>query len=80
MLTGSHTVANVGDAGSLVSHPASTTHSQMDKHALELAGLTEDMIRCSVGLADMEDIMNDFDNGSRASQNLPSKLLTEAKK
>jgi O-acetylhomoserine (thiol)-lyase len=40
----------------------------MDKQSLELAGLTEDMIRFSVGLEDMEDIMNDFDNGFRASQ------------
>jgi O-acetylhomoserine (thiol)-lyase len=61
-------LANVGDAKSLVIHPASTTHSQMDKQSLELAGLTEDMIRFSVGLEDMEDIMNDFDNGFRASQ------------
>jgi len=61
-------LANVGDAKSLVIHPASTTHSQMDKKSLELAGLTDDMIRFSVGLEDMEDIINDFDNGFRASQ------------
>ena len=61
-------LANVGDAKSLVIHPASTTHSQMDKKSLELAGLTEDMIRFSVGLEDMDDIINDFENGFRASQ------------
>ena len=61
-------LANVGDAKSLVIHPASATHSQMDKKSLELAGLTEDMIRFSVGLEDMEDIKNDFENGFRASQ------------
>ena len=61
-------LANVGDAKSLVIHPASATHSQMDKKSLELAGLTEDMIRFSVGLEDMEDIMTDFDMGFKASQ------------
>ena len=61
-------LANVGDAKSLVIHPASATHSQMDKKSLELAGLTEDMIRFSVGLEDMDDIINDFENGFRASQ------------
>ena len=61
-------LANVGDAKSLVIHPASTTHSQMDKKSLELAGLTDDMIRFSVGLEDMDDIINDFNNGFRASQ------------
>ena len=61
-------LANVGDAKSLVIHPASTTHSQLDKKSLELAGLTDDMIRFSVGLEDMEDIINDFNNGFRASQ------------
>ena len=40
----------------------------MDKQSLELAGLTEDMIRFSVGLEDMDDIINDFENGFRASQ------------
>ncbi len=67
-------LANVGDAKSLVIHPASTTHSQMDKESLELAGLTEDMIRFSVGLEDMEDIMNDFDNGFRAAKKLINNL------
>ena len=61
-------LANVGDAKSLVIHPASATHSQMDKKSLELAGLTEDMIRFSVGLEDMEDIITDFDIGFKASQ------------
>ena len=63
-------LANVGDAKSLVIHPASTTHSQMDKKSLELAGLTEDMIRFSVGLEDMEDIINDFENGFRAAKKI----------
>jgi cystathionine beta-lyase/cystathionine gamma-synthase len=40
----------------------------MDKKSLELAGLTEDMIRFSVGLEDMEDIITDFDIGFKASQ------------
>ena len=55
-------LANVGDARTLVIHPASTTHSQMDKRTLELAGIPQDLIRLSVGLEDIEDLKNDFNN------------------
>ncbi len=61
-------LANVGDAKSLVIHPATTTHSQMDEASLKLAGLTHDMIRFSVGLENTDDIINDFDLGFRASK------------
>ena len=63
-------LANVGDSKTLVIHPASTTHAQMDAPTMKLAGLTEDMIRFSVGIEDVEDIMNDFDNGFRAAKKL----------
>ena len=61
-------LANVGDAKTLVIHPASTTHAQMDEATMKLAGLTEDMIRLSVGIEDIDDIINDFENGFRAAK------------
>ena len=60
-------LANVGDARTLVIHPASATHSQMDEATLKFAGLSHDMIRLSVGLEDFEDIVNDFEDGFRLS-------------
>jgi O-acetylhomoserine (thiol)-lyase len=60
-------LANVGDAKTLIIHPATTTHSRIDADALEAAGITEDMIRLSVGLEDVADIKADFENGFRAA-------------
>lgn len=60
-------LANVGDAKTLVIHPASTTHAQMDAATMKLAGITEDMIRFSVGIEDIDDIIGDFENGFRAA-------------
>ena len=53
-------LANVGDAKSLVIHPASTTHQQMDGETMKAAGLTEDLIRLSVGLEDVNDLIADL--------------------
>jgi len=61
-------LANVGDAKTLIIHPASTTHSRIDADALVAAGITEDMIRLSVGLEDVADIKADFENGFRATK------------
>jgi O-acetylhomoserine (thiol)-lyase len=61
-------LANVGDAKSLVIHPASTTHQQMDADALAAAGVGEEMIRLSVGLEDPEDLIGDLRQALRASQ------------
>jgi len=61
-------LANVGDARTLVIHPASATHSQMDEATLKFAGLSHDMIRLSVGLEDFDDIVNDFEDGFRAAK------------
>jgi len=61
-------LANVGDAKTLIIHPASTTHSRIDADALVAAGITEDMIRLSVGLEDVDDITADFENGFRAAK------------
>ena len=61
-------LANVGDAKTLVIHPASTTHQQMSAADLEAAGVSENLIRLSVGLEDPEDIFRDLDQALRASQ------------
>ena len=61
-------LANVGDAKTLVIHPASTTHLQVGAEALAAAGVGEDMIRLSVGLEDAGDIIDDLDHALRRSQ------------
>ncbi len=61
-------LANVGDAKTLVIHPASTTHQQMDAAALAAAGVGEELIRISVGLEAVDDIIDDFAQALRASQ------------
>ncbi|HTS92516.1 MAG TPA: O-acetylhomoserine aminocarboxypropyltransferase [Stellaceae bacterium] len=66
-------LANVGDAKTLVIHPASTTHQQMSAEQLAAAGVGEDMIRLSVGLEDPEDIVADLAQALRAAQKAPSK-------
>ena len=59
-------LANVGDAKSLVIHPASTTHHRMDEQALLKAGISEGTIRLSVGLEDTEDLIDDLTMAFRA--------------
>ena len=54
-------LANVGDAKTLVIHPASTTHSHITEAAMKAGGLTDDMLRISVGLEDIDDLTADFD-------------------
>ena len=54
-------LANVGDAKSLIIHPASTTHSQLTAEQLEAAHLSEDLIRLSVGIENVDDIIADLD-------------------
>jgi O-acetylhomoserine (thiol)-lyase len=61
-------LANVGDAKTLIIHPASTTHQQMSAEELKRAGVGEDMIRLSVGLEDAGDIIADLRQALRASQ------------
>ena len=60
-------LANVGDAKSLVIHPASTTHQQMDGETMKAAGLTEDLIRLSVGLEDVNDLIADLKQALHAA-------------
>ncbi|NNM91862.1 MAG: O-acetylhomoserine aminocarboxypropyltransferase/cysteine synthase, partial [Candidatus Eremiobacteraeota bacterium] len=54
-------LANVGDAKSLVIHPASTTHSQLSDDEMRAAGVAPEMLRLSVGLEDSEDLIWDID-------------------
>jgi O-acetylhomoserine (thiol)-lyase len=54
-------LANVGDARTLVIHPASTTHQQLTDEQLDAAGVGPDMVRLSVGLEDLDDILWDLD-------------------
>ncbi len=60
-------LANVGDAKTLVIHPGSTTHSHITPEAMEAAGLTDDLLRISVGLEDFDDIATDFNNALRVA-------------
>lgn len=63
-------LANVGDARSLVIHPASTTHHRMDAEALAAAGIGEGLIRLSVGLEDPADLIDDLKKGLKAVERL----------
>ena len=60
-------LANIGDAKSLVIHPASTTHQQLTTEERESGGITDDLIRLSVGLEESDDILWDLDQALRAS-------------
>ena len=60
-------LANVGDAKSLVIHPGSTTHRRLDDDALAASGVTPDMIRLSVGLEDVDDLIWDIDQALERS-------------
>lgn len=61
-------LANIGDAKTLVIHPASTTHSQLTEKEQQETGVTQEYIRVSVGIEDIDDIKEDFDQALRASQ------------
>jgi len=61
-------LANIGDAKSLVIHPATTTHWRMDDAALAAAGITAGTVRLSIGLEDPDDLIDDLSRALRASQ------------
>src|SRR3954464_2955961 len=61
-------LANVGDAKSLVIHPATTTHYRMTDEDLKKAGITAGTVRLSIGLEDAQDLMDDLDRSLKASQ------------
>ncbi|MEI7633233.1 MAG: O-acetylhomoserine aminocarboxypropyltransferase/cysteine synthase [bacterium] len=64
-------LANIGDAKSLIIHPASTTHQQLTAEEQEAAGVTPDFIRLSIGLEDISDIIADLSQAIKASQQQP---------
>jgi len=59
-------LANIGDAKSLVIHPASTTHEQLSEEEQLAAGVTKDFIRLSIGIEDIDDILADLEQGLKA--------------
>jgi O-acetylhomoserine (thiol)-lyase len=61
-------LANVGDAKTLILHPASTTHQQLSEEQLAAGGVSDDMVRISVGLEDVDDIIWDLDQALNAAQ------------
>lgn len=71
-------VANVGDAKSLIIHPASTTHQQLSAEDLQASGVTEELIRLSVGLESVTDILQDLDQAiAKATGTQPSLQTSE---
>jgi O-acetylhomoserine (thiol)-lyase len=60
-------LVNIGDAKSLACHPASTTHRQLSPAELERAGVTEDMIRLSIGIEHVDDLLEDLDQALAAA-------------
>ena len=61
-------VANIGDVRSLVIHPASTTHSQLTEEEQAATGVEPGLVRLSVGLESIDDILADLDAGFRAAK------------
>ncbi|MBC7958405.1 MAG: homocysteine synthase [Vallitaleaceae bacterium] len=61
-------LANVADAKSLVIHPASTTHSQLNEADLKKAGVSPELIRLSIGIEDVEDLIDDLERALQISQ------------
>ncbi|MEH7108467.1 O-acetylhomoserine aminocarboxypropyltransferase/cysteine synthase family protein [Bacillus sp. JJ1764] len=70
-------VANVGDAKSLIIHPASTTHQQLDEEGLKASGVSEDLIRLSIGIENAEDLIEDLEDSIEVATGLTS-LKTKA--
>ena len=66
-------LANVGDAKTLIIHPASTTHRQLNEDEQAAAGLSPDMIRISVGLESIDDILWDINQALAISQAIQQK-------
>jgi O-acetylhomoserine (thiol)-lyase len=60
-------LVNIGDARSLATHPASTTHRQLSPAELAKAGVSEDMVRLSIGIEHIEDLKEDLDQALRAA-------------
>jgi O-acetylhomoserine (thiol)-lyase len=65
-------VANVGDAKSLIIHPASTTHQQLDEEGLKASGVSEDLIRLSIGIENADDIIGELEAAIETATGLTS--------
>ncbi|MBY0124206.1 O-acetylhomoserine aminocarboxypropyltransferase/cysteine synthase family protein [Bacillus sp. S/N-304-OC-R1] len=65
-------VANVGDAKSLVIHPASTTHQQLDSEGLKAAGVPEDLVRLSIGIENVDDLIEDLEQAIESATGITS--------
>ena len=61
-------LANIGDAKSLAIHNASTTHSQLNDEELAASGVTQDTVRLSVGIENIDDILADLEHGFASAQ------------
>ena len=61
-------LVNIGDAKSLACHPATTTHRQLDAQELEASGVSEDLVRLSIGLEHVEDVIEDIDQALAAAR------------
>ena len=73
-------LANVGDAKSLVIHPASTTHHRVDEASLRAAGIGPGLVRLSIGLEDSKDLINDLKGGLRAVEKLNKQRASQVAK
>lgn len=71
-------VANIGDVRSLIVHPASTTHSQLSPEQQLTTGVTPGLVRLSVGLEHIEDILADLESGFQAAKKVTAKSLQNA--
>ncbi len=60
-------MANVGDAKTLIIHPASTTHQQLTPEEQNATGVTDEYIRLSIGIEDIEDIKTDLEQAIKAA-------------
>jgi O-acetylhomoserine (thiol)-lyase len=61
-------LANIGDAKSLIIHPASTTHQQLSRQEQSQTGVTPEYLRLSIGIEDVDDLIADLDQAIKASQ------------
>ena len=71
-------LANVGDAKSLAIHPATTTHQQLSRSEQIASGVTDDFVRLSIGIEDMDDIIDDLDQALNAAAGRTRKALHTA--
>ena len=69
-------VANVGDAKSLIIHPASTTHQQLSSEDLKASGVTEDLIRLSIGIENVEDLIEELEVAIEKATGISSQSIT----